>query len=689
MRKLLKIILYVLAALTFIVIAAVLCLPFLIDPNDFKPEIEAAVKKQTGREFSIDGNLELSVFPWLGISTGSMSLSNAEGFSKPYFAKIQQSELNVKLIPLFSKQLEISQIVFKGLRLQLTKNEQGVTNWEDLTALSNKEQDKKTNPLAVLAIAGLLVDDAQIIFDDLQTKQHSEIKNLRLTIDRLSFNQAIPLTLSLNLQSNQPEIKQSIDFKGNLFISNALDKFQLKNISLKLNNESSLLPAGSLSVDLSADALFDKKENYLSLSAIKISSGALKINAELESRFKQSPTQTTASLNVESFNAANFLQTMEVKLPQMADNKALNDVELELKLQANSQQIKIESLNFKVDETTLTGSSLITNLAEPAIEFKLLVDRLNIDRYLPPLENKEHSKKIATPASAAAVGASLFPAEKLRKLNATGEIVIEQLKVNELQMQGITLKLDAQKGLLQTQQTIKEFYEGTYQGQFMLDANLTPPALTLNEQLQNIQLEPFLNDIKGESRITGLANIHAKLTGQGDNKDAIKASLKGQVDFAFQNGSVKGFNIQKIIDRGKAILKGEKPPENNKNEQSLFSTMTATAHINNGLVKNNDFLAQSSKVKVTGHGEANLINEQLAYQFKAIRIKQVATEDSPEVLSSQPVLINVSGTFDDPHYKLDIAAMLLEKNKDKIDKVLNGLDESLPEKVGDFLKKFF
>lgn len=684
MRKSLKIIIYVLAASVFVVLATALCLPFLIDPNDFKPQIEAAVKEHTGRELAIDGQMELSLFPWLGVSTGKMSLSNAKGFKAPHFAQISQSELNVKLIPLMSKQLEISQIVFKGLKLHLSKKSDGTSNWDDLKALSKKDEEKSANPLAILGIAGLLIDDASIVFDDREAGRYSEIKNLRLDVDRLAFNRPTPLSLSLNLNNSKPDFRQRLDFSGELLLNESLDKFHLQNLRLTLNNQSPLLPSGTLNIELLANVLFDKHERHFKLSDVEIRSEQLKIRASLDSRFKQSPAQTILDVTVENFNAAEFLNRQEVRLPKMADERALNDVELDFKLLATSGQIKIQNLNLKIDETTLKGSTVISNLSEPAIEFDLSVDRLNADRYLPP-EDKNAPPKVATPASAAVAGMSLLPVETLRKLNAAGQIMIEQFKVNDLKMQGFNLKLEAEKGLLQSRQTVREFYEGSYRGQFSLNVNPAQPHLSLNEHLQGIQLEPFLNDIHGESRMTGLANIRAKLTGRGNSKEAIKASLNGQMDFLFQNSAIKGFNIQKIIDSGKAILKGERPPENSSNEQSLFSKISATAHVSNGLIRNDDLLALSSRVKVTGKGQANLVSEQLAYRFRAVRIKQ----KEPEILSSQPVLINVSGTFDRPRYNLDIAAMLVEKNKDKIDKVLSGIDESLPEKVEDFLKNFF
>ena len=77
------------------------------------------------------------------------------------------------------------------------------------------------------------------------------------------------------------------------------------------------------------------------------------------------------------------------------------------------------------------------------------------------------------------------------------------------------------------------------------------------------------------------------------------------------------------------------------------------------------------------------MTEELSYNINLLRIKQQATKTTPEILSSQPIIINVAGNFNNPSYKLDIAAMFLEKNHDKIDKLLN----NMPENIGGFLDK--
>lgn len=679
MRKTLKIILYIASMSVVIILVTVLSLPFIVNPNNFKPQIETLVKEKTGRTLTIDGDLKLSIFPWLGISTGKISLSNPQGFDTPYFAQIQQSEINVKLIPLFTKQLDVSDIVFKGLRLHLSKNKQGINNWDDFKS-SQKNDSKTTSPLAIFAIAGLSIEDATITWDDLQKNQHNTISKLQIKVGKLNFNQKIPLKLSLAFVNQQPLITQLLNFSGNLTLTPSLEIFKLNDVQIELVTKSESIPTGSLTLHLVTNALFNKPQQHLHLSGLKINSDELKFKAELDAYFKEK-TKINLTAGIANFNAAKFLKKMKLKRPKMADENALTHLELDFKLQANTEQININELALKVDESIIKGSIEVSNFEKPSILFDLFIDKINIDRYLPLKDNQ--SKKIITPASAAVIGVSLAPIKMLKALDASGKITIEQLKINELKMQGLTLKLDAEKGIIQSNQVIKQFYKGQYQGGFNLNVNAEKPIFILDEKFNNVQIAPLLKDIRGESQIKGLVNIKAQLTGYGNTSQTIKSSLKGQLSFLFKEGVINDLNIQQLLNQGKILLKRGASLETNNNEIPVFSEISATVYINKGLIHNNDLLGVSSKIKLTGQGYANLITEELNYKINLLRIKQQATKTIPEILSSQPIIIKVAGNFDNPSYKLDLAAMLLEKNHDKIDKVLN----NMPENIGHFLDK--
>ena len=173
MGKPVKIVLSIIAALMFLVVIALFTLPFFIDPNNFKPEIAAAVKDKTGRDLTLTGDLKLSIFPWLGISTGQMALGNATGFQDQAFASLEASDIKIKLLPLLIKKIEVSRLVLKGLTLNLAKNSAGVSNWDDLSAskttktppsppLNNNGEQNEANALALLGIGGIAVENARI-----------------------------------------------------------------------------------------------------------------------------------------------------------------------------------------------------------------------------------------------------------------------------------------------------------------------------------------------------------------------------------------------------------------------------------------------------------------------------------------------------------------------------------------------
>ena len=116
MARLLKIFFVLLAALAGIVIIAAVSLFLFFDPNDFRDQISASVKEQTGRDFTIEGDLSLTLFPWLAVEVGHTELGNAEGFSEEQFLSFENASLSVRMMPLiFQQQVKVGTASLDGL----------------------------------------------------------------------------------------------------------------------------------------------------------------------------------------------------------------------------------------------------------------------------------------------------------------------------------------------------------------------------------------------------------------------------------------------------------------------------------------------------------------------------------------------------------------------------------------------
>ena len=682
------------AAIALLLTAAVCILPFVIDPNDFKPDIAAAVKDKTGRELVLDGELKLSLFPWIGISTGKLALSNAPGFEDRPFATLEESEIKVLLLPLLSKKIEVSSVVLKGLTLNLAKNKQGVANWNDLADSgrippaptigvgTQTQQPIPTATPATVTINGVALENALINWDDLKAGRHIKIKDLNLNADKFSFDQPIGIAASLTALNSSANTIQAVKLSTELTVNERLDIFALRHSDLQIITSGETVPGKSLTTALTvADVALDMNQQTAKINGLQLKLGDATLTAEITGTSIKDRPSFQGPVAIAQFSPAKVMQQLAIAAPAMQDANALSKLSVNFDLAATADSAKLQNLAISLDDSQMKGAVGIEGFDQPATSFNLDIDALDVDRYIPPADRA--SKPIASPAIFLAVGFSALPVETLRKINAEGTMSLGKLKTNGLTMQDIHLNLNAKHGLISTQQSAKQFYQGSYTGDLSMDAQGDKSTLAVNEKIGHVQIEPLLKDYNGVARMSGTVDASAQLQGQGHKTSELKSSLNGQLSFLFKDGVVKGFNLQKIIDEGKALIKAPSLPKEYTNDQTLFSEMSGTATITNGLIQNNDLVAKSSKLRVDGKGNLNLNSEALDYKVNAQLLDSDATE--PEQVKGA-VTINIAGTLDKPSYTIDIASLLTDKNKAKIDKLINKLDKKLGPGLGDLLR---
>ena len=146
-----------LGLLGLVVMGAVVVTLAYLDPNDYKDTIAKNIKEETGRDLRIDGNIGLTFYPWLGLDLEGVSLSNAIGFGEVPFLQTKAIKVRVKLIPLLRKQLEMDTLVLHGATINLVKNAEGVTNWDDFMKPKVGESASSNDglPLAALVLGGI------------------------------------------------------------------------------------------------------------------------------------------------------------------------------------------------------------------------------------------------------------------------------------------------------------------------------------------------------------------------------------------------------------------------------------------------------------------------------------------------------------------------------------------------------
>ena len=701
MGKVFKYLFGFLLLLVVLVIAAVVVLPLVIDPNDYKPEIAATVKEQTGRNLEIEGDISLSVFPWLGLDIGPTRLSNAEGFSEPYMARMDTVQVRVKLVPLLSKQLQVDKLKLSGLQLNLGKDKAGRSNWADLQgkqAAAGKDAKAAgaetgaggAATLESLSIGGIRIVDAKLVWDDRAADSRYEINELSFTTGAIEPGERFDIDLQFKLAAKQPAATGAFSLKGDVLIAPALNAIDISGAKLVVDAEGDGVPAGRTSVSLASDIAIDLDAQTLKMPEVVLKALGLVVAGSISgTKISADDPQFKGVFTVADFVPRELIKALGQDSPVTADSKVLGSANARLEWTASAKDFNASVVQVRLDDTVVKGNASVARFDAPAISFALAVDQFDLDRYLPPAT--EDGKAAAGKPAAAATGkgdAGELPLETLRGLNLNGKLEIGSLKAFNLRSTNVEMQVKAKNGVIRVTPASALLYNGKVQNDITLDVRNNTPRLTLVNDVNNVKAGPLLNDLTGKEKLLGTANLHANINAAGATADAIKQSISGNTSFSFTDGAVKGVNIAALIRNAKAKLKGEPAPATSEPNQTDFTEMKGTAVISNGLVRNDDLLMSSPLLRLTGKGEVSLPKETIDYTITAKLVGSLEGQGGAALGDLKGVLIpvHVGGTFSKPSYSPDLGAALSDAAKAKVEEKVEEQKQKIQEKIGDKLQ---
>ena len=314
--KALKILGWVFVGLVVLILAAVIILPLIFDPNDYKDEIAELVHEQTGRDLLIEDDLELSVFPWLGLETGAVTLSNAEGFGEQPFAVLEHLEIRVRLWPLLSRQIEMGRVKLGGLRLNPAHDAEGRNNWDDLfqpregaPPTSAAEPNESAFAMDALTVEGLELEDASVFWHENVDEVKYIVRNLTVRTGALDMEQPLDVSLGFRLVSTEPQLSADFDLSGRAKIDLDSQQHRIDGLQLSFDvqdGSGESRASGGLDAAVSADlsrrivSLLDARLDAELSRAPLIGSGQLEVAwagavADLERQtFELTDAQATA-----------------------------------------------------------------------------------------------------------------------------------------------------------------------------------------------------------------------------------------------------------------------------------------------------------------------------------------------------------------------------------------------------------
>src|SRR5246127_320525 len=130
-------VIYIVASVIVVLLLVAVLLPFVIDANRFRPEIESSLNTALNRKVDI-GNIRLSVLSG-GVTVENISISDDPSFNTGPFLKAKSLSVNLELLPLiFSRAIHVTGLTIDQPSVTLLRSQAGSWNFSTLGASQNQ-----------------------------------------------------------------------------------------------------------------------------------------------------------------------------------------------------------------------------------------------------------------------------------------------------------------------------------------------------------------------------------------------------------------------------------------------------------------------------------------------------------------------------------------------------------------------
>lgn len=284
----------ILIGLVVLVVVAVVGLAIFLltfDPNAYKYKLEELVKERYDRTLTIDGEIELSLFPRIGLAVQGVSLSEAG--SKETFASIDSTRLAVAVWPLLSNSFVVDHVAISGLKARVIRGKDGQFNFSNLVGGAAPVVTAPANPAEAIAgaaqtaaqavtsgtlpssgsnmqidIAGLDLKDGEVQLQDAISGMAVAVTRINANTGRVTFNQPFDVRLTAKLEGGNPRVDANLTGQALLTLDPSAKRYAAQKLDLRVDGK--LPGAETKSLSMRGNLAFNGQKSALDLSALEV-----------------------------------------------------------------------------------------------------------------------------------------------------------------------------------------------------------------------------------------------------------------------------------------------------------------------------------------------------------------------------------------------------------------------------------
>lgn len=284
----------ILIGLVVLVVVAVVGLAIFLltfDPNAYKYKLEELVQERYHRTLTIDGEIELSLFPRIGLSVQGVSLS--EPNSPDIFASIESTRLAVAVWPLLSNSFVVDHVAISGFKARVVRGKDGQFNFSNLVGGASATTTAPSNPAEALVgaaqtaaqaitsgtlpasrnnmqidIAGLDLKDGEVQLQDEISGMAVAVTKINANTGRVTFNQPFDVRLTARVEGGNPRVDANLTGQALLTLDPSAKRYAAQKLDLRMDGKLPGAEAKSLAVR--GNLAFNGQKSALDVAGLEV-----------------------------------------------------------------------------------------------------------------------------------------------------------------------------------------------------------------------------------------------------------------------------------------------------------------------------------------------------------------------------------------------------------------------------------
>lgn len=648
------------AVLGAVIVSVVLYLLF-ADLGKYKPKIEEAVTNATGREFRIDGDLEIKALPRPYVRMENVTLANAPWAAEPNMLEVGQASVKVGLWSLLFGPVVVHDFQLHDVTVLAEANADEEFNWQ--MGQPSEEPETEEEPaegsgeppveLRAVDISNVSFVYRQPDADDftasIESLTLSEADGGAKSIDGLGQLTEWPLTVAGTIDDMDADIEASlgdVQYRSQTHYEGGALDFDLALGTLE--NVGKLVEVENLPVEeLTLTGNIGTRGDTIVLTDVVagIATASLTINGELDGGSQSANLSLTAE--AEDFR---FL------IPDFPEVPFAGTAEITM----GDQAIEVDPFDFTFGESDLSGSLRAEGGDTPTVTLQATSSLVDL-RPFQPEETAEGEETEEAPDEEAGGDESQYvfkdeplPVETLQKLNADINVSIARIVGATSELADFELIATVMDGVLDVENRFKGSRGGDFENLVQLATSGGSGDLTLKASAENLKLA-LMSGPETPDELVPTTNFNLDITATGGSPRQLASSANGKVLFTQGPGRVKNELIGRLSGDIVAQVFSALNPFAKDEEYSNWECTIFALDFESGMGEITGFLAQGEKLMIVGGGEIDLTTEEIGIEFNTKPRSGVGVSADMFVTP----FVAVTGTLSDPGVGLNAKGALL------------------------------